>query len=445
MIFHDDGQVRFYLGDVREQLRSMPAESVHMAVTSPPYWGLRDYGTATWEGGDAECDHAERAARNDVTPERLAERAEQYGTGTGAGSAVKAIQYRDICGKCGARRVDQQLGLEATPEEFIANMVDVFREVKRVLRKDGTVWCNIGDSYASGGMSNPSTKSTLGGGKDRGAAEYALTREVPVGLKPKDLCGIPWMLAFALRADGWYLRSEIIWAKPNPMPESVTDRPTKAHEQVFLLSKSASYYYDADAIREESAPSAVARQGIPRKVSPKNAQAVEDGHWNGAPGANGAEYGTGRNRRTVWTIPTEPFPESHFAVFPQALVKPCILAGTSERGVCAECGAPWAREVAIDDPEGRLGKSYHDHQNDLGRGQRGVPDAKGAPVKTTTGWRPTCSHESPTVPATVLDPFLGSGTTALVARSLGRKAIGIDLNRDYLEMAKKRCAQMGLL
>lgn len=203
-VFHDDGQIRFYLGNAVDILQKLPPESVHMAVTSPPYWGLRDYGTATWEGGDAECDHRGRQADRQAKS--------QPGTGNAGNVLRDGVAGVDReCGKCGARRVDQQLGLEATPEEFTASMVDVFREVKRVLRKDGTCWINIGDSYASGGMSNPSTKSTLGGGKDRGAAEYALTRDVPAGLKPKDLCGIPWMLAFALRADGWYLRSEIIW------------------------------------------------------------------------------------------------------------------------------------------------------------------------------------------------------------------------------------------
>ena len=307
MAHYDDGQVTFLLGDVRDVLREMPAESVNMCVTSPPYWGLRDYGT------------------------------------------------------------DGQLGLERTPEEYVAKMVDVFREVRRVLRPDGTLWLNIGDSYATGGMANPSAKSTLGGGKDRGAADYSISRARPGECKPKDLVGIPWMLAFALRADGWYLRQDIIWAKPNPMPESVRDRCTKAHEYLFLLSKSGRYYYDADAISE---PSIHAGRVVEYDGSQKNS-VVGTTDLMRTRIDQSTKVGDSRNKRSVWNIATAPYAEAHFATFPPALVEPCILAGCHEGG-------------------------------------------------------------------TVLDPFIGSGTTALVARRLGRKAIGIDLNAEYLDMAVRR-------
>lgn len=300
-------------GNCIERLMEMPEGSVHCCVTSPPYWGLRDYG----------C--------------------------------------------------DGQLGLESTPEAYIANMVDVFREVRRVLRDDGTLWLNLGDSYASGGMSNPSAKSTLGGGKDRGAADYSIARTIPDGLKPKDLVGIPWRTALALQADGWWLRQDIIWHKPNPMPESVRDRCTKAHEYIFLLTKCQTYYYDNEAVKEPATTSPHA---------PGNKCGTDGGH-------NRKDFGTDdmlrvlgtdgkRNRRSVWTVPTKPYKGAHFATFPPALITPCILAGCPEGG-------------------------------------------------------------------TVLDPFLGSGTTASVALSLGRSAIGIELNPEYIALAKARLDKQATL
>lgn len=419
---YDDGQARFYAGDVRAVLKELPANSVHCVVTSPPYWGLRDYGTPG------------------------------------------------------------QLGLEATPEEYVATMVDVFREVRRVLRDDATCWINIGDSYAANGngggsvFDNGRTDGRVSYEADRARGRETNLARVPAGLKAKDLVGIPWMLAFALRADGWWLRQDIIWSKPNPMPESVTDRCTKAHEYVFLLSKSARYYYDADAVREEHQD----KLGIDRfKTSggnhpdydPSNTQGwVDGGGIKLRPGPR--EYNpAGRNKRSVWTIATEAYSEAHFATFPQALVKPCILAGTSEHGVCSECGAPWARVT-----ERTLGGEAK-----IQVGVRPAADVRGVSPSSalrtngrttwdtvTAGWKPTCRHFGDTddlglgladvlrarddcqnvakvVPATVLDPFLGSGTTAMVAKALGRHAIGIDLNPTYLAMAAKRCAQMGLM
>lgn len=237
-------------------------------------------------------------------------------------------------------------------------------------------------------------------------------------------------------------------SKPNPMPESVTDRPTKAHEQVFLLSKSASYYFDQEAIREPFDKEGVFNNGNRNGLGMVTGAG---GNRNDAGRADAVIDHSGRNKRTVWTIATEPYPDSHFAVFPQALVKPCILAGTSERGVCAECGAPWVRETEKGEPilNAWSAKGAGQYDDAIG-GMRRTSIDEGSTLKhivprETTGWRPTCSHEAPTVPAPVLDPFLGSGTTALVARSLGRRAIGVDLNREYLELAKNRCAQMGLL
>ena len=232
-------------GDVLDRLSEMPDNSVHCVVTSPPYWGLRDYGTASWDGGDPGCDHRSPTMRE----RRNEDRAMLHGSAA-TNSAQLLLAHRTGCGKCGARRIDQQIGLESTPAEYIARMVAVFREVRRVLRSDGTCWVNLGDSYNAGtsAPNKPSLGTDVHGWSN--SAEAGRIRSNATNLKPKDLVGQPWRLAFALQDDGWWLRSDIIWAKPNPMPESVTDRPTKAHEYVFLLTKAPRYYYDADAIRE---------------------------------------------------------------------------------------------------------------------------------------------------------------------------------------------------
>jgi DNA modification methylase len=316
-------------GDCREVLPTLAAESVHCVVTSPPYWGLRDYGTAG------------------------------------------------------------QLGLEPTPEEYVASMVAVFREVRRVLRADGTVWLNLGDCYATGAGSYRNPGSDVEpidhGGKQAYTRDYARAQpnRMPLeGLKPKDLVGIPWRVAFALQADGWYLRSDIIWAKPNPMPESVTDRPTKAHEYVFLLSKSPRYFYDTDAVREAG----VSTDGGPMVVP--DGWAIGKGSHDTLTHSrrvrdvtvvSGRMPATGRNLRTIWTIATAPYPGAHFATFPPKLVEPCIKAGCPPHGV-------------------------------------------------------------------VLDPFAGTGTVGMVAQSLSRRAVLIDLNGEYLEqaLARNRDIPLGL-
>jgi DNA modification methylase len=267
---------------VQADARRIPLadRSVHCCVTSPPFYALRDYG------------------------------------------------------------VSGQLGLEPTPSDYVAATVGVFREVKRVLRDDGTCWLNIGDSYASdakwGGTTGGKHASGLHGEPIGRLKRYT-------GLKPKDLIGIPWRLAFALQADGWTLRSEIIWAKPNPMPESVTDRPTKSHEQVFLLTKHERYFYDQEAVREESTTEPHARGGIHAALGgpmDRNGHSQYDAaHQSRIWG------GSGRNLRSVWSIASAPFSGAHFATFPLELAARCIRAGTSERGVCPACGAPWRRVV----------------------------------------------------------------------------------------------------
>ncbi len=224
-------------------LKLLPDKSVNCCVTSPPYFGLRDYGTAKWEGGDPECDHAGKPMR---TKENINK---NCGTGDDIKNKEDFEFYKDVCGKCGAKRIDEQIGLEETPEGYVSKLVEVFEEVKRVLADDGTLWLNLGDSYAGGGGASGHTAETKNLGATTESYGAVKSGGKKYGLKPKDLIGIPWMVAFALRDAGWYLRQDIIWHKPNPMPESVTDRCTKSHEYIFLLSKSKNYYYDHEAIK----------------------------------------------------------------------------------------------------------------------------------------------------------------------------------------------------
>lgn len=409
---------RILTGDAIEQLRTLPDASVHCVVTSPPYWGLRDYGTATWEGGDPECDH--KVGRF-TTPASDKQR-----SNNGSGD----MQAADTCPKCGAIRIDQQIGLEQTPAEYVARLVDVFREVRRILRPDGVVFLNLGDSYNGSGGAGGDYGT---GGLREGQPKYN-GRNVNT-LKPKDLVGIPWRVAFALQDDGWWLRSDIIWAKPNPMPESVMDRPTKAHEYIFLLTKRARYYFDADAVRENS---------VDPKGSAKRYAApffVGDKHESGGYSANGQKhtpgmkaFDGGRNIRTVWDIATQPYSGAHFATMPTEIPRRCIRAGTSERGCCPACGAPWRRVVE------RVTAGMDSKTSTLSLSGNGSKEwAERGAQSTTTGWQPTCDcNAGEPVPCTVLDPFGGSGTTAAVAIEQGRDAVICELNPAYVELARRR-------
>jgi DNA modification methylase len=313
-------------GDCRDILSTLEAGSVQCCVSSPPYWGLRDYGTAQWEGGEAGCDH--------IAPPSGGRGSSGMNSGAyhekWIASLDQTSKYKHVCFTCGARRIDSQLGLEATPEEYIANMVAVFRAVKMVLRDDGTLWVNMGDSY----VSNPATANAKNGFESfRGSDTPTLNREYQGrnsyrgnGLKPKDLCMMPARLAMALQADGWYLRSEIVWHKPNPMPESVTDRPTKAHEMIYLLAKQERYFYDAEAIRE---PSESCGSQKNRFIQPPKVIALQNNGTHGRGGSLSLIFDReNRNKRSVWTIATQPYAEAHFATFPEEIPKLCILAGS---------------------------------------------------------------------------------------------------------------------
>lgn len=354
-----------YIGNVLDRLSEIADGSVQTCVTSPPYWGLRDYGTAEWEGGDPNCSHkVGRATRGGLTE------FQQNNKGSFGDEAVW------VCPHCGAQRIDEQLGLELTPEDYVASMVKVFREVWRVLADDGTLWLNIGDSYAHNVREHKSKSGVQNGNRGTKVMETPDRDFSKSGIKTKDLVGIPWRLAFALQADGWYLRQDIIWAKPNPMPESVTDRCTKSHEYVFLLSKSPRYYFDSQAIREKGAMVAGDSAGSPQRNTKET-----HGLGGGNTGMTAAKeklareltekgYST-RNKRDVWTITTKPYKSAHFAVMPEALVEPCVLAGSKEGD-------------------------------------------------------------------TVLDPFTGSGTVAVVALRYGRDFVGTELNPEYAEIAENR-------
>jgi DNA modification methylase len=509
-----DEWCEYHVGDSLEVLKTLPAAFVHCCVTSPPYWGLRSY-----------------------LPSDAPEKADE-------------------------------LGGEETPEAYVERLVAVFREVRRVLRDDGTAWLNLGDAYAAGGTGGYTAASTLAGfsnanTKGRQMAAVGSTRRAPSTMKPKDLIGLPWMAAFALRADGWYLRADVIWAKDSCMPESVRDRPTRSHEHVFLLSKRPRYFYDSEAVREKAI-----HAGRVVKASGNGAKNA------GLAGVNETAVGftkhdtvvgEGRNMRDVWRINPRPYPEAHYAVFPPELVYPCVKAGTSERGVCGECGAPWERVVeATRTFESGSGRSGNAPIGKNGAGLQGGGETgdirRGPTLKTqTVGWQPTCAcggpddiapgdlevmqtptgsragddpsrvtgragynrprgadegrrpitryeqrryalqlRESPyrdemvgeagpafayyirtdrsgarpippalleswvgrrwlkrvtppridppdVVPATVLDPFAGSGTTALAARKLGRRSIGIDLDERNIKLLERRLGNQGVL
>lgn len=354
-------------------LKSLPDNSIDCCVTSPPYYALRDYGTGHWEGGDPNCPHyrTSKVSENTATGHKA-----MMDSGHPVGDAI----YKSVCHLCGAIRVDEQIGLEETPEEYIQKLTEVFMEVYRVLKPEGTLWLNIGDSY-NGYKGN--AKSKYNDSEFVGGHGGHPTRNGNLGLedksiKPKDLIGIPWMLAFSLRNVGWYLRQDIIWHKPNPMPESVTDRCTKSHEYIFLLSKSQKYYYDYEAIQEPSISSSDLQRRIAHGVSLWKTKKAVDTYAVSGIGRDRRElYSVNengeyvRNKRDVWSVNVKPDSIAHFATYPEELIVPCILAGCPSGGV-------------------------------------------------------------------VLDPFMGSGTTARVSRKLNRHFVGFELNPEYCKIIEKK-------
>ena len=431
---YQHGGCRIYQGCCLDVLPKLPEQSVHCCVTSPPYWGLRDYG------------------------------------------------------------VDGQIGLESTPEEFIARMVEVFRAVKRVLRDDGTLWLNLGDSYnAYNSNRGPAAGANKNHHEIMPAAGSGLTT---TALKPKDLMMMPARVALALQADGWYLRSDIIWHKPNPMPESCTDRPTKSHEHLFLLTKKPRYFYDSEAVR---VPLKLSNEEYAKMLKSKSKSKHRRIGSTRDSGAGGKEDGpnayyednedslyvpSGANHRDVWTlsledwveiwheaqrftdvwkIPTKPTKGAHFATFPKKLVEPCIKAGTSAEGCCPECGAPWERVTEKERVRTRPGKNSKAYDRSTGKT---VSDSEEKPWRdraeignrdpgrhvtstTTTGWAPGCEclidgYFPQSEPCTVMDIFSGTATTGEVARANGCHYIGIELSKEYIALAAKRLEQGSL-
>jgi DNA modification methylase len=300
---------------------------VQTCVTSPPYFGLRDYGTAQWSGGSDNCDHKEYLGGR-------GESSKKQNTNVG----TQKYNYKDLCKKCGAKRIDLQIGLEENPQAYVDKMVEVFRCVRDLLADDGTLWLNLGDSYAGSGKG---PAGNLGKTHNERHLEHKHSKIVPDGCKPKDLIGIPWLVALALRADGWYLRQDIIWAKPNPMPESVMDRCTKSHEYIFLMSKNPHYYFDHEAIREPAkSESRIARFG-----GNKYGDSDDPKHASG----NDYIYTGTRNKRSVWTQCTKPYKGAHFATFPTQLIEPCVLAGSRINDIVFDpfMGSGTTAEVAI--------------------------------------------------------------------------------------------------
>jgi site-specific DNA-methyltransferase (adenine-specific) len=328
---------RILVGDNRQTLKTLEDQSVQCVVTSPPYWGLRDYGTATWVGGDPECSHRRESKKSDKTITGHKNFTEMLGVGD-------AI-YKDSCPRCGAVREDEQIGLELTPDEYIEQLCQVFDEVWRVLRDDGTIWVNLGDTYAMASVRGKDSSFGGGVGSHKGYEQGSMPlggRTIPDGIKAKDLIGIPWRFAFAMQARGWYLRQDIIWAKPNPMPESVTDRCTKSHEYIFLLTKQPRYFFDHEAIKEEG-------------VTPAGTKGAKGSVERAAQAGVSARppeykiYDGMRNKRDVWTVATKPYKEAHFATYPTALITPCIMAGSKEGDTILDpfSGSGTTGEVAL--------------------------------------------------------------------------------------------------
>jgi DNA modification methylase len=481
-------------GDARQI--PLADESVHCIVTSPPYWGLRKYAgeqELVWRGWGHLRDEGLRC--DEYGHEFMEETRAGISGGTnqnckeevnadGATNRPLEPSTHGTCVRCGAWR--GAYGLEPTVDLYVQHSLEILRELRRVLRKDGVLFWNLGDSYQSGNRGNymrprctdsNSLQAMFEGEDDFPRQPNRLPQD---GLKPKDLVLMPARIALAAQADGWWVRSVIVWAKPNPMPESVTDRPTDSYEQILMLTKSARYFWDADAVREKAETGwngssftderdAEVYRNLGR--GPRNGNGYKPGHdardgkerFCSGTGGYQAVPGT-RNLRNVWEFATQPYSGAHFATFPEELPRRCILGATSARGCCAKCGAPWARVLE------KKPATMNIRVRDAKRGVAGADEGYAAAEteianygteemgeSRTIGWTPTCfcrAQHGKTVPCVVLDPFGGSGTTGRVAIELNRRAVLLDLaysretaedrakGRSYATLARERTSEV---
>jgi len=413
---------RIIQGNVFDKLKEISVESVHCVVTSPPYWGLRDYQIpSTIWGGNLQCEH-------EWDIEQFPGNYKIVAIGNLDREHQKKVASSQWCKKCGAWL--GCLGLEPTPELYVAHLAEIFHKVQQVLRNDGICFINIGDSYSNGGKRQSfrnTTNQNWSGASDDKKWHGNIVRED--NLKPKNLVLIPERLAIALQEDGWCVRSRIAWIKGNAMPESVTDRPTCAWEHIWMITKNKKYFCDMEAVRQKWADN---RHGNPGHYKSTYAKDVTGLGGHGGLGHWDANHLIGANLRNWWKINSEPFSEAHFAVMPSEIPRRCILMSTSARGCCPQCGKPWVRVMERTSMEVRSGPK--------GRATRTMCSGivTKPPTSVTTGWCSGCNHGLEPVPCTVLDPFLGSGTTCLVAEQLGRNSIGIELNPEYIKIAEKR-------
>lgn len=417
------------VGEAAAVLATLPAGSVHMIATSPPYWNLRDYDTDDWAGGDPDCRHA--VQRWDGPKQTQ---------GAQSAHAAKADRLdRAGCVKCGAIRSDQQLGLEPTPEEYVERLAGIFREAYRVLRDDGTLWLNLGNTYSGSGKGavtrpNPDTKEAYipTVGDIPGAGKASATWPA------KCLVPIAWLVTLRLIQDGWLFRADVIWHKPNGMPSSVEDRPSISHEYILLFSKRQRYYYDGIAIAEPVSDKTEWTYPQPDKAARAGITTNGLGASTLSPQRTSAE----RNKRSVWSINTYAFPDAHFATFPPKLVEPMILAGTSEKGCCSACGTPWRRVAEKGELRGeaRIQETERPAAHVPNVSESSLLRTNGRTFREikTIGWQPSCKCAADVVPCTVLDIFAGSGTTGLVAIRNRRDFVGIELSPTYAAMARRR-------
>jgi len=445
-------------GHALDALATLPARQFHVAVTSPPYYQLRRYGTPpqVWVNPDGTplCagEHEWADAGKSATRLRNGRGSDLPGMQTKKTLEVHVLNpaMGAFCAACGAWR--GELGWEPDLGLYLAHLLSVFAGVHRVLRDDGTLWVNLGDCYWNNpGGQNGGTKNTLDYGAGRISAK-AMEANRQVGrvqrthkhptLKPKNLSLVPWRFCIAMQDAGWYVRSIVAWAKSSAMPEPVQDRPTSAWEPIFLFAKRARYYYDAEAVRvrwSDERNGASGARSLPYSIGSGRNDTLSDGV---RPGLGVPPQTSGANLRNFWLLGPEPLTDEHYAAYPSEIVRRAVRASTSERGCCPTCGAPWRRMVERD--AGRWTPAAGDARVQATGGAitggtaRCTLGATDEVARRTTGWEPTCAHNAEPIPARVLDPFGGSGTTGLVADQLGRDATLIELNGEYAQMAQRR-------